>query len=238
MDNQRCTHLRINGARCAMPAVHGKDLCFTHEARYMRLRSKPSLPNTFAQAPLVGFIYPEDHDSILENIHSICRAMDQSTIDYRNASVMERLMKTALSTINQRERLKDKPPAETPRRIRYDEKANAYALDTVEPGPTSPDPASSAADPAAEPATLPSVTAVADQPESAQPKQFIRVATYGELKPLFSTLAKSGEITRISSNTYQFRDGSLLRTHPSLERTPRNPDRYRGKTYLFFTNMI
>jgi len=164
----RCTHLRINGARCTMPAANGKDLCFTHESRLLRMRQRPTPPSTFVTMPLVSFVYPEDHDAILDNVYAIARSYDQGMIDDRKAAIMDRLMNTALRTLRQGLRIeKTVTSDEMIRHFRLDSDGNPRALpDGEQPcKPESPEPASPQAipEPVHDPGTvLPSITAQAE----------------------------------------------------------------------------
>ena len=48
----RCTHLKINGTRCTMPAASGRELCFHHESRMLRQRAAlpaEHLPSQFGR---------------------------------------------------------------------------------------------------------------------------------------------------------------------------------------------
>jgi len=99
----RCRYIRINGARCTIPALKGHDLCFDHQRRKLHKTRllKAALPETFATIPLVGFAWVEDHASILHNINVIVEALARSAIDLRQAATMNSLQRTALKTLRQ-----------------------------------------------------------------------------------------------------------------------------------------
>ena len=50
----RCRFTRINGARCAMPALIGRDPCFQHHERKRQAQRKATAPAPNAPAPLDG----------------------------------------------------------------------------------------------------------------------------------------------------------------------------------------
>ena len=196
MSFARCTHLRINGARCAMPAANGGELCYDHESRRLRLRARPSLPSSFPTVPLVGFVYPEDHAAILENIHAISRALSLGEIDYRQASVMDRIMNTALRTLRQGKKLEETVTSkEMITHFRVDEDGNARAIDN---------PTESAAEPdSSVPVTLPTVLAVAESPQSNQQQTsyFQSPAEKSRITPLFPALRQSRKLSNLFSTT-------------------------------------
>lgn len=109
-DYSRCCHIRTNGARCTMPALYGKNLCYDHFRRQQLQFKKPVLPE--GCAPLVSFAYMEDHHSILQNLNAIADAYARCFIDYRAASAANRLMLTALKTLAQMKRIEDQISAE------------------------------------------------------------------------------------------------------------------------------
>lgn len=155
----RCTHLRTDGARCTMIAVNGNELCFYHESRLMRMRARPCPPSTFATVPLVSFIYPEDHGAILENVHAIARALARGDIDARIASVMDRLMNTALRTLRQGRNLeKTLTSDEMIRAFRVDDDGNFRVLDN------SPEPSPEADEVPPQPAAISAISAEAATP--------------------------------------------------------------------------
>ena len=231
----RCTHLRINGARCTMPAVNGKDLCFEHEYRLARLRAKPALPSTFVTVPLVSFVYPEDHDCILDNVHAISRALGESIINDRTASLMDRLMNTALRTLRQRQKLeKTITSDEIIRHVRLDPDGNPRATETTaeaSPAPETP-----------EPTILPALSAEAEEPaepdqpiSSSQSSELRRVVNSRNLSALLSTLAEGRKLERLLSNTYIFRNGKLIVA--PLRARAAQPDPHARRATVFLTNM-
>ena len=112
-DFSRCCHLRLNGARCTMPALRGKEFCCDHERRLRRSKpAKPCYPSSYATAPLVGFAYMEDHTSILHNLNAILEAFNASTIDHRHVGTLTYLMNTALKTLRQMHEIETAPTPE------------------------------------------------------------------------------------------------------------------------------
>jgi hypothetical protein len=235
----RCTHLKINGARCTMPAVYNKDLCFHHESRLLRLRSRPTLPSTFATVPLVSFVYPEDHDCILENVHAIPRSLAHSEINDRTASVMDRLMNTALRTLRQGRKLeKTVMSDEMVRHFCLDPDGNPRATDP----PAAPVPES--VPEKAEPITIPAISAEAEEPAEPQSDpepgrqsaELQRVTSSQNLTRLLFTLAQEGKINTLLSNTYILRNGKLI-VAPDSSQPSGHTDERRATAYIFLSNM-
>jgi hypothetical protein len=139
-DWSRCCHLRLNGARCTMPSLRGKTLCYDHDRRERRERFKPHLPELFPTAPLLSFAYMEDHASILNNINSIADAFARHAIDYRQVGPLTRLMQTALKTLRQMHVIEKEVAAEdSVRDVSYDEYHQGHAIDEPVTGPASPE---------------------------------------------------------------------------------------------------
>ena len=92
MSIQRCCHIKLNGARCTMPAVNSKDFCFTHDIRRLRADMKPMAPPTtrYTEAPLFALRFPETYDDIVEISHSALDAFVRHQIDYRQLTTVSR----------------------------------------------------------------------------------------------------------------------------------------------------
>ena len=190
----RCTHLKINGTRCTMPAASGRELCFHHESRMLRQRARPCPPSTYLPNSVVPLVYPEDHGAILENVHAIARAFVHSEIDDRKASILDRLMNTALRTLRQRPRLeKTVTSEEMIRHFRMDEDGNPRAIEPpTEVPPAKPEPVAETA----EPAILPAISAEAEEScgQESDPAELQRIASSQNLSLLLSTLADEGKL--------------------------------------------
>jgi len=175
----RCTHLRLNGARCAMPALRGNDLCFQHDHRRTLARRKPFYPDPSPTAPLVSFLYMEDHIGILHNLNEIARAFSRSEIDHRQVTALTYLMQTCLKTLRQMQQLETKLPAEEmPTAVVYGEHDQPQAAPTPDAAPP------------------PKPTPALDVPHSFQTLTQNNPAT-----PLFPTLTKEPKISAPFSNT-------------------------------------
>jgi hypothetical protein len=221
-----------------MPAVHDKDLCFEHDYRLHRLRAKPALPSTFVTVPLVRFVYPEDHDAILENVHSVARALGESIINDRVASVMDRLMNTALRTLRQGQKLEKTVTCdEMIRHFRLDGDGNRRAAE-----PAADPPAESAPEPIAktpQPAVIPAISAQAEEPArpaSGTSAELRRITNSQNLSALLSTLAEGRKLNKLLSNTYIFRNGKLI-VAPVRHRIAPEPTGRRATAYIFLSNM-
>ena len=177
MPATRCCHIRLNGARCTMPAIDGKDFCFNHDRLRVRARSKPCPPPTthWTSTPLVDFHVPETRDDILDSLYCATDAFARHMIDHRQLAVLGKQMELMLRTIRENERQKEKirqleqePPIT---RVRYEADGTpiAYRDDQPEPQPTpapapDPDPQPQATQDSAQPAILPTVTACVEEP--------------------------------------------------------------------------
>src|SRR6202012_4790035 len=127
----RCRHTRINGARCTMPTLNGRDLCYEHEERRRLAGLKRKvLPEPNAAGPLVSFRYPEDRASILANLHAIAEAFANHQIDYRQAGMLNHLMQTCLKTLWQMTQFEIEVSAkEVVREVTYDDSGNPMAAE-------------------------------------------------------------------------------------------------------------
>ncbi len=90
----RCRYTRINGARCAMPALNGHGLCFQHQQRKRQAQRKPAPSDPKAPGPLVNLVYMDDHTSVLANLNAIAEAFAYGLIDHRQLSALTRLIQT------------------------------------------------------------------------------------------------------------------------------------------------
>ncbi len=119
----RCRYTRINGARCTMPTLNGRDLCYQHEERKRLARLKRKiLPEPNTTGPLVSFIYMDDHASIIANQNAIAEAFANHQIDFRQVTALTYLMQTCLKTLRQMHELETEVPAEEAiREVTYDE---------------------------------------------------------------------------------------------------------------------
>jgi outer membrane biosynthesis protein TonB len=136
-DDNRCRHLTLGGARCTMPTLYGKDLCYQHGHRDKVLRVKPAVTDNFPLAPIVTFAYMEDHDSVLANINAIADAFSRHAIDFRQVTALTYLMQTALKTLAQMAQIETKITAEEiVRDVVYDDLNQPLAVPDPEPAPT------------------------------------------------------------------------------------------------------
>lgn len=152
MEN-RCRYTRINGARCTMPTLNGHDLCYQHQERKrLALLKPPALPD--AAAPLVAFVYMDDHTSILANMNAVAEAFANRQIDFRQVTALTRLMQTCLKTLAQMPKLELRVfERDAVRDIAYDDQGTPLAVDPPPP------PA-----PARRSKTIPTLTACAENP--------------------------------------------------------------------------
>jgi hypothetical protein len=229
-----------------MPAAYGKDLCFEHHSRLLRMRVKPATPDTFVTVPLVRFVYPEDHDCILENVHAVARALAHCAINDRVASVMDRLMNTALRTLRQGQKLEKTVTCdEMIRHFRLDGDGHPRAAEPVAypiADPIVGPPAESAPQPIAEapqPAIIPVISAQAEEPAQPEPgtsAELRRITNSQNLSALLSTLADGKKLKNLLSNTYIFRNGKLI-VAPVRHRISPEPTGRNATAYIFLTNM-
>jgi hypothetical protein len=206
-DYSRCCHLSHAGARCTMPALRGKDLCYRHGHREKVLRVKPAVPDNFPLAPIVTFEYMDDHDSVMANLNAIADAFSRHAINHAQVSSLTYLMNTALKTLRQMSEIETKITAEEiVRDVVYNDLDQPQAIPDPEPVPEpglEPEPpeqvlpirnpgcslhASSPAKTTPQPTTIHTLNATAD------PNPIV-VHTYKNSKKQptsFHTLAKSG----------------------------------------------
>ena len=112
-DYSRCCHVKQNGARCTMPALHGHQLCCAHYQRQERLRRQPRAPQwSDHMVPIVLFNYMEDHASILANLNAAADAFARHDIDFRQLSAITRFFETCLRTLRQMHRVEETLAAE------------------------------------------------------------------------------------------------------------------------------
>ena len=131
----RCRFTRINGARCAMPALIGHDLCFQHHQRKRQAQRKAAAPDPNAPAPLVDLVYMDDHTSVLANLNAIAEAFSLGRIDHRQVGALTRLIQTCLKTLHQKNDLEhyndyySYDPADAVKDVTYDDDGLPLAVD-------------------------------------------------------------------------------------------------------------
>jgi hypothetical protein len=126
----RCRYTRINGARCAMPALHGHDLCYEHQQRKRHAQRKPVPSDPKAPGPLVNLVYMDDHASVLANLNAIAEAFAYGLIDHRQLGALTRLMQTCLKALHQKyERTCYERTDHPVQEVAYDEDGLALAVD-------------------------------------------------------------------------------------------------------------
>lgn len=135
-DPNRCHHLTLAGARCTMPTLYGRNLCYRHGHRDKVLRIKPQAPDKFPIAPMVSFVFMEDHESIMVNLNAIADAFSRHAIDHRQVSSLTYLMQTALKTLAQMNKIETKISAEEiARDVVYNDLGQPQAVPDPEPLP-------------------------------------------------------------------------------------------------------
>ena len=145
----RCRFVKTSGARCTYPALVNKELCFDHDKRLQRARGKfkPCLPaEKFNMVPLISGVWVEDHHSILVNLNHIALALNEGSIDVRQAGAMTSLMRTCLKTLRQ---MRDIERVEAPVEAYVEEEGQAMALPDENPDQNA------AANPDGQPTALP-----------------------------------------------------------------------------------
>jgi hypothetical protein len=176
-DYSRCCHIKQNGARCTMPALHSSELCYAHHQRQERMRRKPRAPQwSDHQVPIVLFNYMEDHASILSNLNAAADAFARHDIDYRQLSAITRFFETCLRTLRQMHRVEKAIAAE-------DMVRDVVATDTGElQALPDPDPAAStspATDPIVNPIVSPVVSPLPDSSSTPDPASGIPAPSAG-----------------------------------------------------------
>ncbi len=138
-DYSRCCHLTLAGARCTMPALRDKDLCFRHNYR-ARVPFKPAVPDLSPRAPLVNFVYMENHDDVMANLNAIADGFARHAIHHAEVSAATYLMNTVLKTLKQMSQIETKITAEEiARDVVYNDLGQPRAVDPQpEPQPEVP----------------------------------------------------------------------------------------------------
>ena len=132
----RCRYTRINGARCAMPALKDHDLCYEHQQRKRQAQRKPMPSDPKAPGPLVNLVYMDDHTSVLANLNAIAEAFAYGLIDHHQVGALTRLIQTCLKTLRQKHELEHNiHSTDRVHEVTYDEDGLALAVDAP------PDPA-------------------------------------------------------------------------------------------------
>ena len=91
MSIQRCCHVKINGARCTMPAVNGAEFCYHHDSlrTLKRMRPQPAPPK-WLSTPLFHLRYPDNYEDLVFNSHLAIDAFARHEIDYRQLTAATR----------------------------------------------------------------------------------------------------------------------------------------------------
>lgn len=189
--SERCAHVRVNGARCTMPALKDSNLCYQHHQRRLLRALKPMPPDYWCQTPLVAFVEMEDLRGILYNLNATADAFARHAIDYRQVSAINRLMQTCLQTVHKMKRLEEEvSPEEIVRAAHFDIRGEGVAEPEPKPEPEreselDPLPESSVA---AAGSVVESISAASD-PE-AEPMHCQALAPGSQLSSLLPTHAK------------------------------------------------
>ena len=122
----QCQHIKINGVRCASPAMRGTQLCYFHQRwrSYRPAAGEPDpnvkiLPNSSGPPPS-GYHLPllEDADSVQVAIFTTLRELRSGAINYRTASLMlyglqiaaHNLKRTDLQPVWEEVTVQEQPP--------------------------------------------------------------------------------------------------------------------------------
>jgi hypothetical protein len=213
-DPARCCHLTHAGARCTMPVLRGKDLCYRHGRREKVLRVKPAVPDNFPLAPIVTFSYMEDHDDVMANLNAIADAFSRHAISHAMVSSLTYLMNTALKTLKQMSEIETKITAEEiVRDVTYNDLDQPQAVPDPEPLPESelvPEPApDSLSAPAPEPQSDPEPGAPflpgvgRSGPARERPLSAERAAETTPQPTTIHTLNATADPNPIASHTYE-----------------------------------
>ena len=183
----RCCHVKLNGARCTMPAVNGNEFCFHHiQLRTVRKR-KPIAPDytKFVKAPFFSIRLPETYEDLVVISYLALDAFSRYSIDYKQFSTITRqleLVRRCMVSAEHHKKLQgrlDKESIVTD--VRPDEDGDWIALPDSEtspeprttsqpaiepvPVPASPDPA----EPEPSPDPLPQASSVTEETALAEP---------------------------------------------------------------------
>ena len=132
----RCRYTRINGARCAMPALKDHDLCYEHQQRKHQTQRKPIPSDPKAPGPLVNLVYMDDHTSVLANLNAIAEAFAYGLINHHQVGALTRLIQTCLKTLHQKHELEHNiHSTDRVHEVTYDEDGLGLAVDPP-PDPT------------------------------------------------------------------------------------------------------
>ena len=174
----RCRFTRINGARCAMPALIGHDLCFQHHQRKRQAQRKAAAPDPDAPAPFVDLVYMDDHTSVLANLNAIAEAFSLGRIDHRQVGALTRLIQTCLKALRQKKDLEhfDNDYQPDVLEVTYDDDGLPLAVDPP-PGISEPPQPLYPVRRAKKTASKPSAAAVAPKPPAIpQPEETASLA--------------------------------------------------------------
>ena len=214
-----------------MPALHGKELCYSHFQRQERMRRKPRAPQwSDNQVPLVLFNYMEDHASILSNLNAAADAFARHDIDYRQLSSITRFFQTCLCTLRQMHRIeKAITAADMVRDVVTTSEGELQALPDPAPtplpdSPSTPEPDTPSPKPAPATGVVPAISACVE-PEAAssthpnpasRPEQdhvFQSFTRQIPVSPLSPTLSRTPIRNPFISDTYVLKSGQF--SHPS-----------------------
>lgn len=216
MSVQRCCHVKMNGARCTMPAVNGNQFCYQHGTlrTLKRMRPMPTPPK-WLSTPLFSLRYPETYDDLVFNAHLALDAFVRHDIDFRQLTTVTHQIEVVRKCMAAAERhnklqgrlnkevlvteLRPDPEQEggllafpdSPSAPQPAQELASPALPEVQPNPAPcadpvPDPP---AESAPEPAILPTLTACAE------PEPTPRTSKQTTYLPLFHTPARKLLIT-------------------------------------------
>lgn len=107
MSVQRCCHVRINGARCTMPAVNGAEFCYHHQTlrTFKMMRPQPTPPK-WLSTPLFRLRYPDDYNDLIFNAHLALDAFARHDIDHRQLTTVVHQIETVRKCLLAAERHK------------------------------------------------------------------------------------------------------------------------------------
>jgi hypothetical protein len=89
-----CEHIKVNGLRCASPALGQRRHCYFHHRMHDLRRLRLRHPNSRIQLPLL-----EDATSIQVAIQEVADAIVQERIDHRRAGLLLFALQTATSNL-------------------------------------------------------------------------------------------------------------------------------------------
>ena len=160
MSIQRCCHVKINGARCTMPAVNGAEFCYHHDTlrTLKRMRPQPPAPEQLSTL-LFHLRYPDNYEDLVFNSHLAIDAFARHEIDYRQLTAATRhfeMIRKCLVALERQKKLQGhiEETETTVTEFRHGEDGELLALTDPAPAPPAapePLPAASPDLPAAPP---------------------------------------------------------------------------------------